>query len=84
MLRWEWRARFYYGPNVKPPKKPGELVIETVHIGEQSLRTEVEVGRQREDIGRIKVWWIGPPPVTMEETSKILTTIIELERRNSS
>lgn len=53
---WDWKVRFYYGAGVKPPKVPGELAIETIHMGTSSRDLEISVGKGREDIGRIEVF----------------------------
>jgi hypothetical protein len=40
---WDWVVRCYYADDVKPPKRPGELAIETVHRGDHSKDTAVAV-----------------------------------------
>jgi hypothetical protein len=51
----DFDLKFYYGPKAKPPRVPGQLAIATWHIGEGSAQTEIQVGRSREDIGRIEI-----------------------------
>lgn len=51
-----YRMRAYYADDVKPPKVPGALAIETQHKTEASLNIEVAAARSRSDIGRINTW----------------------------
>jgi hypothetical protein len=51
---WDWVVRCYYADDVKPPKVPGALAIETVHKGDSSKDIEVAVGHARSDIGRVE------------------------------
>jgi hypothetical protein len=51
----DWKLRFYYASNVKPPKRPGELAIVTEHTGTSSRDMEIEVGKKRRDIGAIEM-----------------------------
>lgn len=53
--KWMWRCRFYYRKDVKPPKVPESMAIETVHMDNESMLIEVRVGSSRTDIGRIEV-----------------------------
>jgi hypothetical protein len=64
-----WRCTFHYGPDVRWPKRPGDIAIQTVHATESSRDIEIEAGRQRADIAEIVVeqwggtgWlrWDGP------------------------
>lgn len=57
--RWDWQVTCYYNNTVKPPKKPGDLAIQTVHVGTSSKDMEVQAARSRPDIGEIDVKWIG-------------------------
>lgn len=52
MARWRWRLTFYYGKDFKQSKK-GDLAVQTVHSDEQSLKTEINVGKSRPEIGLI-------------------------------
>lgn len=54
-MRWSWMVRCYYAADVRPPKRPGELAIETVHATDSSKDMEVQAGRARADIGEIDV-----------------------------
>lgn len=53
---WKYVVREYYADDVKPPKQPGELAIETVHTTESSRDMEIEAARSRPDIGEVD-WW---------------------------
>lgn len=53
--KWIWMCRFYYNDTVKPPKRPGDLAIETVHASDSSKDIEVTVGERRRDIGKITI-----------------------------
>lgn len=53
--RWKWRVQFFYRKDVKPPKVPESLAIETVHETDSSMTIEVEAGSSRDDIGLIKI-----------------------------
>jgi hypothetical protein len=55
MGKWKWRVTCYYADNVKPPKKPDELAIRTMHATDSSKDMEVAAGKSRSDIGRIEV-----------------------------
>jgi hypothetical protein len=59
---WKWKVRFYYADHVQAPKRPGELAIETVHADAVSLGMELAAGNSRDDIGRIEVLDLDPPP----------------------
>ena len=51
--KWEYTIRAY-----RPPNQGGELVLETVHVGESSRDMEVDVFRtrmRRDEIGKIEV-----------------------------
>jgi hypothetical protein len=52
---WDWVVRCYYADDVKPPKRPGGLAIETVHRGDHSKDMEVAVAEARDDIGVVSV-----------------------------
>lgn len=58
---WDWVVRCYYADDVKPPKKPGDLAIETVHKGDVSKDMEVAVAKARPDIGVVDVMRVGRP-----------------------
>lgn len=48
-------VKSYYTEDVKPPKVPGELAIETKHKTEASRDLEIAGSESREDIG-IVIW----------------------------
>jgi len=48
-------VRCYYAGDVRAPKVPGGLAIETVHATDSSKDMEVQAGRARPDIGEIDV-----------------------------
>jgi hypothetical protein len=49
-------CRFYYGKHCRNEfSGPGQLALETWHVGETSKDLEIEIGKQRKDIGRIDV-----------------------------
>lgn len=50
---WPFYCAAYYADDVKRPKRPGELAIETKHRNEASLIAEVQAARSRKDIGRV-------------------------------
>lgn len=52
MARWRWRLTFYYGKDFNRAKK-GDVAIQTVHSDEQSLKTEIDIGKSRPEIGLI-------------------------------
>lgn len=47
-------VRAYYADNVKRPKHPGELAIETKHRTLESQAMEVSAAESRKDIGRVE------------------------------
>lgn len=53
--KWDWQVTCYYGEKAKPPQVPGELAIQTVHVGESSRDMEVAAARSRPEIGVIDV-----------------------------
>ncbi len=55
MTKWKWQVTCYYNDTVKPPKRPNELAIQTVHASDSSKDMEVEVANKREDIGSVVV-----------------------------
>lgn len=50
---WSWHVRGFYGDNVKPPKYPGDLAIEVGGVCKEALSMDIEVLKNREDIGSI-------------------------------
>lgn len=58
--KWKWRVTGYYAKDVKSPKKPLELALQTVHADDMSKDLEVSVFRSREDIGEIHVERLQP------------------------
>jgi len=52
---WDYSVRCFYGKYAEPPRIPGSLAIETVHVGTHSRDMEIEAGKSRKDIGRIDV-----------------------------
>lgn len=57
---WKWKVTGYYADDVEAPKKPGDLAIQTVHKDVFSKDLEVQILKQRKDIGRIDVEPLGP------------------------
>lgn len=51
---WPWYVRMYYADNVKPPKRPGGLAVETIHKTEQSMRMDIQAGHARKDIDEVE------------------------------
>jgi hypothetical protein len=60
-MECDWKLRFYYAQNVKHPKRPGDLALETVHTEEWSRDMEIEVGKKRSDIGKIEMLDLRTP-----------------------
>lgn len=52
---YDWLVANYYACDVKPPKQPGGLAIETVHKGLGSRDVEIAASKSRADLGRIVV-----------------------------
>lgn len=50
MRRWKWIVRCTYNDTVEPPKKPGDLAIETVHLDDASKDIEVAAAKSRGDV----------------------------------
>lgn len=48
--RWKWVVRCTYNNTVEPPKKPGELAIETLHTDDASKDIEVRAAKARGDV----------------------------------
>ena len=59
MSEWKWTVRCYYANDVKPPKVPGDLAIETRHKTDASKEMEVRAGESRSDIGRVDAFRIA-------------------------
>ena len=57
--QWIWRVRCYYADDVKAPKEPRGLAIETVHGSDASKDMEVRAAQSRKDIGLVAVEFIG-------------------------
>lgn len=57
MLRnyWKWKVTAYYSDDVKPPKKPGGLALQTVHKDDLSKDMEVRIFKARKDIGVVNI-----------------------------
>lgn len=51
---YPWFARCYYNKDVKPPKRPNTMAIETKHKTKMSLDIEVVAMKSRSDIGRVE------------------------------
>jgi hypothetical protein len=45
--RWQYRCTFRYPADVRPPRTPGAVALQTVHGSESSMQIEVAVGRLR-------------------------------------
>lgn len=56
MSYYDWRVGMYYADDVKPPKTPGGLAIQTCHAGEPSRDMEIRAAKSRSDLGKIVVW----------------------------
>lgn len=52
---YPWYVRCYFANNVKHPKTPGALAIETKHKTEASRDMEIRAAESRDDIGDV-VW----------------------------
>lgn len=55
MNQWKWVVAAYYNDTVKPPKKPGELAMKTVHKDYVGKDIEVDIFNKRDDIGDVIV-----------------------------
>lgn len=53
--KWDWQVTCYYSDKAQPPRVPGELAIQTVHVGEASRDVEIAAARSRPEIGTIDV-----------------------------
>ena len=60
MERDRWHAAGYYNDTVKPPKQPGELAIQVWAETRDVLQIELDVFRDRSDIGEVR-FWFGQP-----------------------
>ena len=52
---WRYRVTCYYSDDVKPPKTPGGVAIETIHKALSSAQLDAAVGQARADIGEVLV-----------------------------
>jgi hypothetical protein len=52
-----WIVRLVYNDQAKPPRRPGDLAIETTHTSYSSMRMEVDVAQSRGDVD-IDVTWV--------------------------
>lgn len=49
-MNWKWTVLCTYNDTVKPPKRPGDLAIETVHADDASKDVEVAAAKSRGDV----------------------------------
>jgi hypothetical protein len=57
---WDWAVRCYYADDVRPPKVPGDLAVETVHKNATSKDIEVAAAESCADYGRVEVIPLRP------------------------
>lgn len=53
--KWKWQVTLRYNETVKPPRRPGEIAIQTVHGTDASKDMEVRAAEHRTDVD-IEVW----------------------------
>lgn len=53
MSRWKHKTRFYYREET-PYHQKGDLAIEVVHADDRTRDIEIEIGKNRLDIGLIE------------------------------
>lgn len=51
---WPWYVRMYYADDVKWPKVPGELALETKHKTETSMQMEISAAERNTDIDMVE------------------------------
>jgi hypothetical protein len=51
-----WIVRLFYNDEAKPPRRPGELAIETTHTTVSSMQMELTAAERRDDVDIFVTW----------------------------